>query len=129
MFMGLILLVIPEFLGQKAGIWVVTRLRPSWPQGRLGGPPSLLKLPGWRWVASVFIAVVTVETVFENLVPEAPNLPSLPYLIFTSLQQQRLQQESVHLIIYSILIITTFFIIGFTSNFFSSWHRFRKGML
>ena len=128
MFIGLILLVIPEYLGHKVGIWVVTQLRPSWPQGRLG-PPSLLKLSGWRWVASVFIAIATVEIAFENLVPEAPNLPSIPYLVFTSLQQQRLQQEPVHLMIYSTLIITAFFFIGFASIFFSSWHRFRRPKL
>ena len=127
MFMGLLLIVIPEHFGQKVGIWVVTRFIPSWPQGRLGEPPSLFKLSGWWGVVFVFIALVTVETVFENLVHEAPNLPSAPYLIFTSLQQGRLQQEPIHLMIYSFLIITAFFVIGFASNFFSSWHRFRKG--
>ena len=126
----LLLVLIPEGLGQKTGNWVVSRLFPSWPPGRRWYdelPPR--KLSAWwlgRWGAATFIALATTQIVFDSLVPEAPNLPSAPYLIATSLQEQQLQRDPVHLMIYGILLATSFFIIGFVSNFLSSWHRFTK---
>ena len=124
----LLLMFIPAELGQKAGIWVASRLVPSQPQGRQGEPPSSKKLSDrwWWWAVPTFIAFSTTPIVFESLVPGAPRLLGAPYLIFTSLQEQRLQEDPVHLIIYGIILATAFFIVAFIANFLSSWYRFAK---
>jgi len=126
LLVALLLMVAPIGLGQKAGNWAVSRLFPSQPQGRQGGPPSFGKPSGWLWVAPAVIVLAIAQAVFDNFVAEEPNPLGAPYLIFTSLQEQRLQEDPVHLMIYGILLATAFFIIGFVGNFLSSWHRFTK---
>ncbi|MBS3974188.1 MAG: hypothetical protein KGZ89_04900 [Actinobacteria bacterium] len=127
LLVALLLMVTPIELGHQGGNWAVSRLFPSWPPGRRWYDElPLRKLSGWLRVAPAVIVLAMAQAVFDNFIAEEPSPLGAPYLIFTSLQEQRLQEDPVHLMIYGILLATAFFIIGFVGTFLSSWHRFTK---
>jgi len=115
---GLLLLAIPEFLGQKAGIWAAKT--GSSPQDNLGKTKTkhffFLPVGELSWWGG-FAVVIAVEVMITILVAlDVPNIPPqsqfLPVYIYRALLTQQLQ-EPVYVMVYSILMITAFFVVSF----------------
>ncbi|MBS3885963.1 MAG: hypothetical protein KGZ56_02805 [Dethiobacter sp.] len=117
LLLAFLLVAIPEFLGQKAGIWVAKT--GSSPQDNLGRTKAkhvflpVGELPWWGGFA-VVIAVEVMITILvaldvPNMPPQRPNF--LVYIYRALLTQQL--QEPVYFMVYSILMITAFFAVGF----------------
>jgi competence protein ComGC len=114
---GLLLLAIPEFLGQKTGIWVAKT--GSSQQDNLGKTKAkhfflpVGELPWWGGFA-VVIAVEVMITILVAL--DVPNIPPqrpfFPVYIYRALLTQQLQ-EPVYIMVYSILMITAIFVVSF----------------
>ena len=112
-----LLIIVPEFLGQKAGIWAAKT--GSSPQDNLGKTKAkhfflpVGELPWWGGFA-VVIAVEVMITILVAL--DVPNIPPqrpfFPVYIYRALLAQQLQ-EPVYVMVYSILMITAFFVVSF----------------
>jgi hypothetical protein len=104
---GLFLLVIPETLGIKAGFWVARNHFQSEPQIKVGET-------SW-W--TIFICIIAVETIIINIAALGGAIipserPFFPVFIYKALLEQQLQ-DPAYVILYSILMISAFFIAGF----------------
>jgi len=114
---GLLLLAIPEFLGQKAGIWAAkTGSSKQDNLGRTKTKHAFLPVGELSWWGG-FAVMAVVETIIIVLVAlDIPNIPPqrpiFPVYIYRALLTQQLQ-EPVYLMVYSILMITAFFAVGF----------------
>ena len=113
-----LLIAIPEFLGQKAGRWAAKT--GSSPQDNLGKTKAkhFFFLPvgelSWWGIFAVVIAVEVMITILVALdVPNIPpHRPFFPVYIYRALLAQQLQ-EPVYVMVYSILMITAFFVVSF----------------
>lgn len=116
---GLLLLAIPEALGQEVGLLIAKNR--SAPQDNLGktkgkhsfSPLPIGKLPWW----SYFAAFAAVETIMVILVAlGVPNVslgkPFFPIYIYNALLE-RVLLEPVYVTVYSILMIIAVFFAGF----------------
>lgn|GEM_PF-860389 len=115
-----LLLVIPTsfgvFLGQKAGLWS-TKNRLGKTKGEHAFPlPYDAKNFFWWGIFAVFLTVETIIMILGDLdIPNIPILPQtlfFPFYIYRALLIQQLE-EPVYVMVYSILMMTGVFAVGF----------------
>ena len=106
-FSGVFLLVIPEALGIKVGLWSARKHFQSESQIQVG------KI-SWReifaCIAAVEVIIISTSALVEGAIPS--QRPFFPVYIYKALLVQQLQ-DPVYVILYSFLMIAAFFIAGF----------------
>jgi len=111
-----LLISVPEYFGEKTGLWILKRRFRSEPQkiklGRISGW-VLSKLGFFMMIFACMIAVVVIIEHMAALgVFNIPEIPFILHLIYRSLLEQQLI-EPVYTMVYSILLMTAFFVAGF----------------
>jgi len=103
---GALLIVIPGHLGREAGLWVVKKHRLSWEQ--IGVNP----LPWWGTIVIIWLVEIIITLSIALGAPMLPERPFFPFYIYRVLLGQQLV-EHVFVMVYSILMITAFFIASY----------------
>lgn len=125
-FSAHMIIFVPERLGREAGIWVVRKNFPSWPQTVVG------ELSWWKWLfVVVFTAIgaASFALMVTRLTGVSVSSTLSPYVIGMLLYERQLPQgqEPVEIALSLIIKSAAFFIVGFArSIFILGWHRFRK---